>query len=249
MKEKAKVSLLKRVVLITALLVFAATAAGVWWVSRNLDDIAKSAIQNYGGAMTQAKVKVGEVHLSPSTGQGSIHDLSIGNPKGYRTAHALQVGKIEVDVDIATATDKVIIIRRITIEAPDVVYEKGEGLTNFDAILRNISLYIGESAPSGSGSSSGRKLIVDSLTIRGARAHASAPLLSGKSVDIDLPDITLKNIGRAQGGVTPGELGGIVANAIRSRLVASINFERMLQSGSQALDKAGAAIKGLFGGK
>jgi len=241
--------MIKRIALVSGLLLFVIAAAGVWWVSRNLDDIAKSAIQNYGSAMTQAKVKVGEVKLSPSTGQGSIHDLSIANPKGFRTAHALQVGKIEVDVDIATVTDKVIVIRRIAIEAPDVVYEKGESLTNFDAILRNISLYIGESAPSGPGGNSGRKLIVDSLTIRSAKAHATAPLLNGKIVDVDLPDIALKNVGRAQGGVTPGELGGIVANAIRSRLVASINFDRVLQSGSQALEKAGAAIKGLFGGK
>jgi hypothetical protein len=237
--------MMKRIALVAALLVLV-VAAGVWWLSRNLDDIAKSAIQNYGSAMTDAKVKVGTVQLSPSTGQGRIHDLSIANPKGFKTAHALLVGKIEVDVDIATVTDKVIVIRRIAIEAPDVVYEKGENLTNFDALMRNISVYIGETAPSGSGSSS-RKLIVDSLTIRGARAHASAPLWSSKIVDIDLPDIALKNIGRGQGGVTPGELGGIVANAIRSRLVASFSFDRLLHSGSQVLDKAGSAIKGLFG--
>lgn len=238
---------LKRIALVAALLVFVAVAAGVWWLSRNLDDIAKSAIQNYGSAMTDATVKVGAVHLSPTDGKGSIHDLSVANPKGFKTAHALQVGKIEVDVDIATVTDKVIVIRRIAIEAPDVVYEKGESLTNFDALLRNISVYIGETTPAVSGKSSGRKLIVDSLTIRGARAHAIAPAWSSKTADVDLPDITLKNIGRGQGGVTPGELGGIVANAIRSRLVASISFERMLQSTGQMLDKAGAAIKGLFG--
>lgn len=177
--------------------------------------------------MTQAPVKVGAVKLAPTHGRGSIHDLRVGNPKEFKTAHALQV-------------------RQITIEAPDVVYEKkDEGLTNFDALMRNIAAYIGESAPSGS--RSGKKLIVDSLTIRAARAHATAPLLAGKTVDINLPDIALKDIGRAQGGVTPGELGGIVTNAIRARLVASFKFDRLLQSGSQVLDKAGATIKGWFG--
>lgn len=231
--------------LIAALLVLVAVAAGVWWLSRNLDDIAKNAIQNYASAMTQAPVKVGAVQLAPTHGRGSIHDLRVGNPKGFKTSHALQVRKIAVDVDMTTVTHDVIVIRQITIEAPDVVYEKGESLTNFDALMRNIAAYIGESAPSGS--RSGKKLIVDALTIRAARAHASAPLLSGKTVDINLPDIALKDIGRAQGGVTPGELGGIVTNAIRARLVASFNFDRLLQSGSQVLDKAGATIKGWFG--
>ncbi|APW42321.1 hypothetical protein [Rhodoferax saidenbachensis] len=236
---------LKRLALIATLLVFVAAAAGVWWLSRNLDDIAKSAIQNYGSAMTLAKVKVGTVQLSPTTGKGSIRDLSITNPKGFKTSHALKVGRIEVDVDISTVTDKVIVIRKIAIEAPDVVYEKGDPLTNFDALMRNITLYIGESTPSSS--SSGRKLIVDSLTIRNAKAQATAPLLSGKTVTVDLPDITLKNVGRAQGGVTPGELGGIVANALRDRLAATISFNRLWQSGGQMLDKAGSALKNLFG--
>jgi hypothetical protein len=236
---------LKRIALIAALLALAVAAIGVWWLSRNLDDIAKSAIQSYGSAMTGAKVKVGAVHLSPATGHGSIIDLNIANPKDFRAAHALKVGKIEVNVDIATVTDQVIVIRRIAIETPDVVYEKGESLTNFDALMRNITAYIGESTPSNP--SSGRKLIVDSLTIRNAKAHATAPLLSGKTVTVDLPDIALKNVGRAQGGITPGELGGIVANALRDRLVASVSFNRFWQSGSQMLNKAGAAIKGVFG--
>jgi hypothetical protein len=237
---------LKRLTLIATLPVLVAAAAGGWWLSRNLDDLAKSAIQSYGSAMTQATVRVGAVQLSPADGKGSIRELSIANPKGFRTTHALQVGKIEVDIDISTVAHNVIVVRGIAIESPDVVYEKGEALTNFDALMRNISAYIGGSSPSSSGGTGGKKLIVDLLTIRGAKAHATAPLLNGKTVDVDLPDITLKNIGRAQGGVTPGELGGIVANAIRSRLTASFSFDRLLQSGSQALDKAGLAIKGLF---
>lgn len=238
--------MIKRIVVVIALLALVAAAAGVWWLSRNLDDIAKSAIQNYGSAMTQARVSVGAVQLSPTDGKGSISELRIANPTGFKTAHALQVGKIEVEIDIATLNDKVIVIRRIAVDSPDVIYEKGDSLTNFDVLMRNISQHIGESAPSGSGAGSGKKLIVDALTIRGAKAHATAPLLGGKIIDVDLPDIVLKNVGRAEGGVTPGELGGIVANAIRSRLMGSFSFDRLLQSGSQALDKAGAAIKGLF---
>lgn len=236
----------KRIALIAFLLLLLAAGGAAWWLSRNLDDIAKGAIQKYGSAMTQASVTVGALQLSPQDGKGSIQDLRIGNPKGFQTAHALQVGRIDLAIDIATVTDKVVVVRQIAIESPDVIYEKGSsGLTNFDALMSHITQYIGKT----DGSGGGKKLIVQSLTIRGAKAHASAPQLFGKTVTVTLPDISLKDIGKAEGGVTPGELGGIVANAIRQRLTASISFDRLLQSGSQALDKAGAAIKGLFGGK
>ena len=237
----------KRIALVTVSVAILATATGLWWLSRNLDALAKEAIQNYGSAMAQAEVRVGAVQLSPTSGQGSIQNLIVANPQGFKTAHALEVGRIEVDLDIATATHDVIVLHQITIEAPDVFYEKGENLTNFDALMRNIAAYNPDAAPAKAGNNSGKKLIVDSLTIRGAKAHASAALLKGKTVDISLPDITLKNIGRAQGGVTPGELGGIVANAIRVRLVASFSFDRLVHSGGNLLEKAGATIKGWFG--
>jgi len=195
--------------------------------------------------MTQAKVSVGGVQLSPKDGTGLIQKLSIGNPKDFKTRYALQVEKIAVKVDLSTVTQAVVVIHEITLEAPDVIYEKGDALTNFDALMRNITASIGETSQRKSGDS--KKLIVDSFTLRGAKARASASLSNGKTIDVDLPDITLKNVGRAQGGVTPEELGGIVANAIRSRLTASFSFDRLLQSGGQALDKAGSAIKSLLG--
>ena len=79
-----------------------------------------------------------------------------------------------------------------------------------------------------------------------ARAQASAAFTGGKTVSVTLPDITLKNIGKAKGGITPGELGQHVAGALKAKLAASVNFDKLLQSGSGAAGKAGTAVKGLF---
>ena len=235
----------KRVAVVTVLVTILAAATGLWWLSRNLDGLAKDAIQNYGTAMAKAEVRVGEVQLSPSSGLGRIRKLTIANPQGFKTAHALEVSKIEVELDVTTLAKDVIVIRRVDIESPDVIYEKGESITNFDALMRNIALYTGASSSTAAGNGS-KKLIIDSLLIHDVKAHASAALLKGKTVDIALPDIALKNIGQAQGGVTPGELGGIVANALRARLAASFSFERLVHAGGNLLQKAGATIKGWF---
>ena len=76
--------------------------------------------------------------------------------------------------------------------------------------------------------------------IRNAKAQAAAPGLGGRTVSATLPDITLRNVGRAQGGVTPAQLGDIVARALSQRLVASLGFDRVLKS-------LGDRVKGLFG--
>ncbi|WP_280150995.1 hypothetical protein [Piscinibacter sp. XHJ-5] len=212
-----------------------------WWLHGNLDAIVKRAIGHYGSQMTQARVSVDEVQIRSTDGAGVIRGLVVGNPAGFRTPHALKVGIIDVAVDIRTLADPVVVIKRIVIESPDVIYEKGDTMTNFDAIQRNIARSLGPASGGGSaGSSPGRKLIVEELTIRHARAQASTAALGGNTMSATLPDITLRNVGRAQGGVTPGQLGEIVARALSQRLVASLSFDRAIKS-------LGDRVKGLFG--
>ena len=216
----------------------------IYWMSDNLGELAADAISHYGSTMTRARVGVEHVDIHPSTGKGVISGLFIGNPKGFKTPHALSVQSIEIDVDLASVASDVIVVRMILISKPDVIYEKGESLTNFDAIQRNIEAYLGPANKRAS--RSGPRLIVNELTIANATAYASAPFMEGKSVSIPLPDISLRNLGADKGGVTPGELGEEIAGALKARLSPAANFKRMTNSAEAALDKAGLAIKSLF---
>lgn len=230
-------------ILVSILLVLAAIiGAAMFWLSGNIDVLVKYAVAEYGGAMTQAKVSVDTVKIAPADGKGTINNFLIGNPAGFRTAHAIKVGRIDVDIDIASVTRDVIIIRHIAINAPDVNYEKGDSMTNFDAIQKNIASYVG---PADS-RKDGKKLIVEELTIRDARAQASATFMNGKTVNVPLPDITLKNLGKARGGISPGELGQEIAGALKAKLSAAVSFDRLMKSTGEALEKAGSAVKGLF---
>ena len=225
------------------LVLVAVIGAVVFWLSGNLDGLIKNAMANYGNAMTQAKVAVDEVKVAPIDGKGTLGNLVIGNPAGFRTPHAVKVGRIEVDIDIASVTRDVILIRRIAIVAPQVNYELGSAMTNFDAIQKNIASYLGSADNKKKG---GTKLIVEELTIRQAKARASAALMGTRTVSVALPDITLRNLGKAKGGMTPGELGQHVAAALTAKLTSAVSFEKLLQSSAGGTAKAGSALKGLF---
>jgi hypothetical protein len=214
-------------------------AGAMFWLRGSLDGLVKDGVEHFGSAMTGASVTVGSVELHTTDGHGIIRDLVIGNPPGYKTAHALRVGKIDVVVDVGTLANDVITIRKIDIVAPDVSYEKGDAMTNFDAIQKNIADYLGPSKPDDKG---GKKLIVEQLLIRDAKAEASAPILAGKTVAVPLPDIALNNIGKAKGGVTPGELGQTIAAALKQKLTAGFSFDRI----GKGLEQVGGAIGGLF---
>lgn len=225
------------------LLIFALLGVGgLYWLSNNLDEIVAEAITQHGSAMTQARVGVEHVEIHPKSGKGIINGLFIGNPKGFKAAHALRVERIEVDIDLATLTEDAIVVRMLVIDKPDVIYEKGEVMTNFDAIQKNITTYLGPQKKGGGST----RLIVEELTICNARAQASAAFLDGKTVSIPLPDISLKNVGKAKGGISPGELGQEITNALKAKLSVAGNFERLMKSTGDTLGKAGSAIKGLL---
>lgn len=235
---------MKKLGAVAALLVLLAAAA-LFWLRGNLDGLVKDAIVTYGSAMTQARVAVGAVEIRGSDGTGVIRHLSIGNPAGFKTAQALQVGEIEIAIDIASVASDVVVMRKIAIKSPDITYEKGETLTNFDALQKNIAAYLG---PAGKKSEGGEKrLIVEELTITNAKAQASAAFMQGKTVSVPLPDIALRNLGKNKGGVPPGELGQEVLQALKQKLAAAVSFDNFAKSAGQALDKATSAVKGLFG--
>jgi hypothetical protein len=72
-------------------------------------------------------------------------------------------------------------------------------------------------------------------------------------VEVDLPDLTLRNLGKSKGGVTPGELGQEIAGALKKQLTGSINFDKLgkaLQEKTKEVGKAAGdavgKVKSLF---
>lgn len=228
---------------IALLVLLAAVAGGLYWLRGNMDSLVKDAIEKYGSAMTKAAVRVASVEIKPADGRGVIRGLSIGNPAGFRSAHALQVAEIEIAIDIASVAGDAVTIRKIGIAAPDIIYEKGESMTNFDALQKNIADYAGPAEKTGGG----KKLIVEELLIHDAKAQASAAFMTGKTLAFGLPNIAMRDIGKARGGATPGELGQQVAKALKQKLAAAVSFDSLMKSTGKGLGKAGGTLKGLFG--
>ena len=228
-----------------ALLVLAAiVVATVYRLPGDIDRVVTDGIAFYGTVMTKAKVSATEVHIASASGKGTISNLRIGNPAGFKTTHALMVDRIDVDIDIASIAQDVVIVRLIIVNAPDVMYEKGEAMTNFDALHRNIANYLDKTGAMNR--MQGKKLIVEELTICNSRAQASAHFMDGKAISVPLHDMTLKNLGTARGGITPGELGQEVVDALKAKLTRSVNFDRMKESTGEDLDKAGVPVNRLI---
>lgn len=191
--------------LLGAVLIVVAIAA--FWLFNSLDALVQAGIEKFGPEVTQVSVKVGSVRLDPVNGEGEITGLRLGNPKGFRTESALQVGTIRLRMDPVSIGSDVVMIHEVIIQSPDVTYESGAAGNNLETIQKNIESYVARfSSGKKDDAAPKKKLIIENLYVRDARVNVNTALTVGKTVSSPVPDLHLRNIGKREGGASPGEV-------------------------------------------
>jgi hypothetical protein len=230
--------------LIAAGVLLVIIVAGVAYLASNLDSIVKEAIETLGPEMTGVSVKVDKVSLALTEGRGEITGVVVGNPKSYK-GHAFKLGSIVLAMDPATVTKEVIVIRELTIEAPDMVYEKGPGGSNVEVIQRNVDEYVrshfGGAQPAkdkGKKEEAGpaQRFIVEKLQIRNGKVRIAG--VAGKDAAVALPPVSLRDVGKSRGGVTGGEIASVIVRQMTDAIVAAAARALAQEGAKRATDAA-----------
>ena len=234
-----------RKILIILVLLIAAGVSAYFMLNNPVGRLVKLAINEFGPKMTQADVHVSTVKIATTDGTGTLSGLFLGNPEGFKTDFALKAATVHIDIDTGTIAKKVVVIHKILIDAPSITYEKGKNGSNFDAIQRNVSQYLGsgkdKEKKETSGSGGGKKLIIDSFIIRNAKVNYSG------TVDLSLPDIELRNIGKKTGGATPGQVTKAIIAELNSKMMVALAKTAAIGAVGGPVIGAGMAIKGMLG--
>ncbi len=232
---------MKKILVIVAVLAIAAVAA-YFMLQNPLGRLVKLAVEEFGPEMTQATVKVSRVEISATDGRGALSGFFLGNPKGFKSDYALKAGIVEIELEPASLARDVIVIRKILIDAPQIGYEKAGDSTNFDAIQRNVEAYLGAKDGKGEKSKqeSGKKMIIDSFVIRNAKVNYNDML------ELKLPDIELRNVGKKAGGATSAQVTKAIIAELNTKLALALAKAAVIGGVGGVVVGAGAAIKGLF---
>jgi len=231
-----------RKILIVLVLLIAAGVSAYFMLNNPVGRLVKLAVNEFGPKMTQADVHVSKVEIATTDGTGTLSGLFLGNPKGFKTDYALKAGTVHIDIDTATIAKKVVVIHKILIDAPSIIYEKDKNGSNFDAIQRNVSQYLGAGKDKKAGNGGpGKKLIIDSFVISHAKVNYSG------TVDLSLPDIKLSNIGKKSGGATPGQVTKAIIAELNSKMMVALAKTAAIGAVGGPVIGAGMAIKGMLG--
>ena len=230
----------------------------------SINPIVEAGVNKFGPEITGTHVFLKEADISVFSGEGMLNEFLIGNPKGYTAPHALKVGSMSVALDKSTLPEDVIVIKKIAIDSPDVIYELSKKSNNFDDIIKNVE-ELGaardkaeaKQAASKDAEKPAKKVVIDELVITNGKAAIRMPSLK-LDFQADLPEIRLKDIGREKGqnGVTMTEASKRVLKAVSSQLGSASkqalkNARVSLTIGKEGLGKAaedlGNKVKSLFG--
>jgi hypothetical protein len=268
---------MKRTTIITISMVVVLTGVLIFFLIFSMDSLVTMAVEKYGSQALDADVTLKKTQISLKSGKGTLTGLKVGNPKGFETESAFELGEISLTIDASTITKDTVVIKEILIVAPKVTYEIGPDGSNLDALQRNAASKAGggseapgDSAPADGGTKKGgKKLIIESLIIRDGKVNVSAVGLQGKKMTADLPMVRMANIGKSGGGATPEEVikklidalnqaaGGAVKNLGIGKVVDEVEgvvkgAKEMLETGDpveieKKAEEIGDAVKGLFG--
>lgn len=232
---------MKKITAIVATLVIAVIIVSV--VLQNpLGRLVKLAMEEFIPEMTQAGVQVGNVEISAEDGRGRITGLVLGNPKGFKSDYALKAGVIEIALEPASLAKDVVVVHKVLIDAPQIGYEKAGDITNFDAIQRNVEKYLGTSRDNNgkAGNDEGKKMIIGSFIIRNAKVNYN------DMIELKLPDIELRNVGKKSGGATAAQVVKAVITELNIKLALALAKAAVIGGVGGAVIGAGMAIKSLL---
>ncbi|HWI59322.1 MAG TPA: AsmA family protein [Bacillota bacterium] len=204
-----------------------------------LDGAIKRGVETIGPKLAKVEVKLEHVNLSLLSGSGKIKGLLVGNPAGFKTPSAINVGSASLALQPGSIFSDKVIIKSVNVQGPEITFETDLKGNNLSKILANLQEATGGSQAQQPAQSkeagAAKKLQVDDFLISGGKVHVSVTPLGGKSVTVPLPDIHLTDLGKGPEGITPAELTKKVLQAIEKESVKA-SGSAVADLGKQAAD-------------
>ena len=237
--------------LVILLIVLIAISGLLFFLKDNLDEIVREIIVTSVSDATQSNVSLAQVKLNLKEGVGILNNYQQGNPEGFQTKYAFRFDQAELDIDVSTILDDVVIIERVFINHADIVYEFNDGKTNFVELKKNIDkntkkknsdqknkpVEDQEKTSSQSKTQQSKKIIIRSFEMINTEVEAAMPFASSQTLSVQLPNIKLSNIGAKENGLLADELMKVFLDAMEKDLKRAVNFKNLVNDLEKDLKK------------
>jgi len=184
----------------------------------------KLAIEKGGTYATQTTTTVDTVEIGLTDGSFAMNGFNINNPEGFDTPHFLKLNSTAVTLDPASIISDTISVPTVTFDGLDVILDKGQDPSNYNAILAALQRFeSGDKPPQEPGPSGkpAKTVAIDSLLLKDINIHlANMPGIGFVAGDIaiNIPQIELRDIGKDD----PMSIPEIVNLVVKTVITAAV---------------------------
>lgn len=184
--------------------------------------------------------------VAPLDGTVCITNLQVSNPRGFANKHLVTLEQFKLDLDPDSLQTDTLLIRDILFDQPRIAYERKLTTDNIKALQAEIEKAVTRrdeyaekeetpgSAEPADGEAPGQKVIIEHLLVQDGLVKAKISALPSVPT-IPLPDIEIKDMGKAEGGTSLRQATSSIGTAFYNAIIGSV---------SGATGFAGDALKG-----
>ncbi len=220
--------------------------AAVVIVALFLGQIIKTGVETVGSQVAGVDMSLEKAKVNLLTGNVKLTGLVIGNPEGFKTPSAMELGKFVVDLDMASLFTDTIVVKQIHIDGPQITYERGLKASNLGTLQDNLAgdkpkeeKPEEETPEKPKSDKPAKKVVIEDFLFENGKINVSITALGGKKLTVPLPPIHLENIGKESDGASitevVSEVLGAITGAVGEAVAASTGA-----AGDLAGDAAGA---------
>ena len=104
----------------------------------SLNSLIVREVNSVGPELTGTAVRLEKADVSLFSGTGVFTGFIVGNPKGFTDTPALSVGSLGLELVPSSVLEDTVVIPKIEIIRPDVLYELAEDTSNIETILKHV---------------------------------------------------------------------------------------------------------------
>lgn len=230
---------------LTFIAVIAALGIGGFFLYQNMDGWITRTAEKIAGNALGVEVNIGSIDVAWSDKKVTVNTLEIGNPPGYRKAHAMTAEQILIRLN--TASRELIDFNDITVKGSVINAEVNENGMNL-VDLKNLA---NRKEQKDSVGSEQVRVIVKRMVIDASVIQPSISFLDEPATPIHMPPLHFSNIGSGKGIDARSAIVQVLSKYLSSaeRQVRQSGLLREvpgLNDAQKALDDAAKGIKKLF---
>ncbi len=211
----------KVIIGIVVVLLVAIAGAGVYLL-QNLDGIVKDLIEEVGTDVTKTQVKVSGVSIKLTEGSATISGLTIANPPGFSAEPLFSLGSINVVIDTGSLTGPVYVINEINVSGVDLLAEQKGVTTNVQVLMDGMETTEQAAAPADANAASSDVLLaIGQINFDDGTMELRSDQFETQNVA--LKQLRLNNLGSADNGLTPEQLGAEVGAQLMKQVQDAVS--------------------------